>query len=126
VSGGFHVISTRWDPVLRTHWALIASCGHSEWPAVEVPVRGLQVASSDSEQTPPFLRAAPVVRAGDSVQLWSVQGNLRIEVAAIAEQSGAVGQTMRVRLMQRKTLDQQTDKEFLAVVRGPGNVEMQR
>lgn len=128
--GGFRVESMRWDPVLRQRWALIASCAHPEWPAVEMPVRGPQVAVSAARRTTSFhealLPAAPVVRAGDAVQLWIRQGNLRIEAAAIAEQSAEMGQTVRVRLMQRKTLGQQKEEEFSAVVRGAHDVEIEQ
>ena len=43
----------------------------------------------------------PVVRAGDVVRLWSREEDVRIEVAAMAEESGGLGKTVRVRLMPR-------------------------
>ena len=128
--GGFRVTSTRWDPVLHQRWAQIASCAHPEWPTVELPAGiSLQSSLSQSSQQPgadSLLPLLPVVHAGDIVQLWSQEDDLRIEVAAIAEQSGALGQPVRVRLMQRATLGQQMEEQFNGVVRGPHDVEMQR
>lgn len=130
VSGkGFRVKSMRWDPVLRQRWALIASCEHPEWPAMELPTHGEETAAASRaglRYADALLAVAPVVRAGDAVQLWSRQGYLRIEAAAVAEQSGGLGEHVRVRLMQRKTLGQQLEEEFSGVVRGPHNVEMQQ
>lgn len=128
--GGFHVTSTRWDPILHQRWAQVASCDHPEWPTVEFPASvSLQIAPSrQSEQgsADSLLPLLPVVHAGDIVQLWSQEDVLRIEVAAIAEQSGALGKPVRVRLMQRGTLGQQTEEQFIGVVRGPHDVEMQQ
>jgi hypothetical protein len=125
--GGFRVTSMRWDPLLRRRWALVASCGHPEWPAVEVPVSSLDTSVGlGREQLQSLLPQLPVVRAGDVVQLWSREEGLRIEVGAVAEESGALGKTVRVRLMRRSTLGQQAEGQFLGVVRGPHDVEMQR
>jgi hypothetical protein len=129
--GGFRVTSTRWDPILHQRWAQVASCAHPEWPTVELPA-GISLQSNlphQSSQQPSadsLLPLLPVVHAGDIVQLWSQEDDLRIEVAAIAEQSGALGQPVRVRLMQRATLGQQIEEQFNGVVRGPHDVEMQR
>ena len=129
---GFRVTSTRWDPILHQRWAQVASCEHPEWPTVELPAGvSLQIApvankSAAARSADSLLPLLPVVHAGDIVQLWSQEDVLRIEVAAIAEQSGALGQPVRVRLMQRATLGQQTEEQFNGVVRGPHDVEMQR
>jgi hypothetical protein len=129
--GGFRVISIHWDPILHQRWAQVASCAHPEWPTVELPT-GISLQSNLSQQSAQqpsaesVLPMLPVVHAGDIVQLWSREDDLRIEVAAIAEQSGALGQPVRVRLMQRATLGQQIEEQFNGVVRGPHDVEMQR
>jgi hypothetical protein len=68
----------------------------------------------------------PVVRAGDVVRLWSREDAVRIELAAMAEENGGLGKTVRVRLMPRNTLGQQPEEQLLGVVRGPHDVEMQR
>ena len=128
---GFRVQSERWDPVLREHWALVVSCAHPDWPAVEFlsPVfakSNLGLMQPGQTEGRGLFPSLPVVRAGDVVQLWSMQGDLRIEVAAMAEQSGGMGKIIRVRLMQRETLGPQIQEQFDAVVRGPRDVEMER
>lgn len=125
---GFRVASMRWDPLLRRRWALVASCGHPEWPAVEVPLSSLDTPAAREVQVrvEGFLPLLPVVRAGDVVQLWSQEEGVRIEVGAVAEESGALGKSVRVRLIRRSTLGQQVEEQFLGVVRGPHDVEMQR
>lgn len=125
---GLHVISMHWDPVLRRRWAVVGVCDHPDWPAVVMPMSDLESESHTTQSREVHqdaLQAEPVVRAGDAVQLWSKQGDLRIEAAAIAEQSGGLGRIVRVRLMQRKTLGQQVEEEFSGIVRGPRDVEMQ-
>ena len=108
-----------------------ASCAHPESPTVELPAgislqSNLPQQSSQQPSADSLLPLLPVVHAGDIVQLRSQEDALRIEVAAIAEQSGALGQPVRVRLMQRATLGQQIEEQFNGVVRGPHDVEMQR
>lgn len=125
--GGFRVASMRWDPVLRQRWVRVESCDHPEWPALEMPVPTVEKPQRFVERDLVSLekKAAPlVVRAGDAVQLWSTAGNLRMDVAAVAEESGALGAKVRVRLMQRQTRGGQSEREFEAVVRGPRDVEM--
>ena len=126
---GFRVQSERWDPVLREQWALVVNCAHPDWPAIEFPSPALSKRSAGLIQTERpeaqgLFSSLPVVRAGDVVQLWGIQGDLHIEVAAMAEQSGGMGKTIRVRLMQRETLGPQIQEQFDAVVRGPHDVEM--
>jgi len=125
----------RWDPVLRRGWATVANCAHPEWPAIELPVSGLPrdaagwrqgVRDGVQDDAQRVLPALLVVKAGDVVQLWSQEGDLRIEVAGRAEQSGAVGATVRVRLTRRSPLGPQIEEQMSGVVRGPGNVEMKR
>jgi hypothetical protein len=67
----------------------------------------------------------PVVRAGDIVRLWKQEDLLRIEVAGIAEESGGLGKTIRVRLLHRSADDQGNQERFSGIVRGPSDVEMQ-
>jgi hypothetical protein len=124
---GFRVTFVRWDPVLRQRWAMVASCDHPEWPAVELPaLLGRDPSSGRPGNGEGFLPVLPVVGAGDVVRLWSRQDDVRIEVAAMAEESGGLGKTVRVRLMPRNTLGPQLEEKLLGVVRGPHDVEMQR
>lgn len=129
--GGFRVQSLRWDPVLHQHWALVVSCAHPEWPAMEILSRisggdTLSLGETEQARGESLVPLLPVVRAGDVVQLWSQEGDLRIEVAAMAEQNGGLGKTVRVRLMRRETLGPQIQEQFYGLVRGPHDVEMQR
>ena len=126
-AGGYRVASVRLDPFLHERWAMVANCDHPEWPAIEMPLPTMQTQRSVVRESVSLAvkPVHPVVRAGDTVELWSRQGDLRIEMAAVAEQNGGLGESVRVRLMPRQTLGAQTEKEFLAVVRGPRDVEMQ-
>lgn len=65
----------------------------------------------------------PVVHAGDLVQLWSQEQNLHIEIAGRAEQNGAVGNKIRVRLL-HPGFDTGREQTGLGIVRGPSNVEL--
>lgn len=127
--GGFRVSAMRWDPLLRRRWAVVASCVHPEWPAVEMPLSSVDTRVAfvgEQVQAVSFLPLLPIVRAGDVVQLWSQEEGVRIEVGAVAEESGTLGKTVRVRLIQRSTMGPQVEEQFLGVVRGPRDVEMQR
>ncbi len=124
---GYRVTGVRWDPVLRQSWTTIVRCDHPEWPAFSLregemnrTFRG-PAAHAGEERSP----AVPVVRAGDIVQLWRHEDLLRIEVAGVAEESGSVGKTVRVRLRQRDAEGQSTEEQFTGIVRGPSDVEIQ-
>jgi hypothetical protein len=122
------VRSIQSDPVLGHRWALIASCDHPEWPSSALQIAEsrlaplsvqIQQASRSSAQV------VTVVRAGDVVRLWKQEDLLRIEIAGISEESGGLGNTIRVRLLHRNTDDQSIQEHFLGVIRGPSDVEMQ-
>ncbi len=123
-SQGYRVASVRWDPVLRQNWATIVSCGHPEWP-------GISLRTGKADHTAHVVSAqireerSPVVRAGDIVTLWRQEEMLRIEVTGVAEQSGSVGETIRVRLLRRPGSNQSVEEEFSGIVRGRADVEMQ-
>lgn len=67
----------------------------------------------------------PVVHAGDLLQLWRQEENLRIEVAGRAEENGAEGSRIRVRLLS-SSFDMGQEQTVIGIVRGPGDVEMNR
>lgn len=121
---GYRVASVRWDPVLRQSWATIVSCGHPEWP-------GISLRTNEAGPAPHVVSApvreerSPVVRAGDIVELWRQEEMLRIEVTGVAEQSGSVGETIRVRLLRRPGSNQSVEEQFSGIVRGRADVEMQ-
>jgi hypothetical protein len=127
--GGYRVTSIQSDVVLGQKWALIASCDHPEWPTLALQMYG----SNPLPSTLPIRRtlqdgiisAIPVVRAGDPVRLWKQEDLLRIEIAGISEESGNLGNKIRVRLLHRNTDDQAMQEEFSGIIRGPSDVEMQ-
>ena len=121
---GYRVTSVRWDPVMQQSWAMIVSCEHPEWPGVSLrtgetshALRGLSMQA--------HVERSPLVRAGDVVELWRQEDLLRIEVGAVAEQSGSIGETIRVRLLRRAGSTQSVEEQFNGIVRGRANVEMQ-
>jgi hypothetical protein len=127
-AGGYRVTRIESDQVLGLRWAMIARCGHPEWPLVALPSNGASSVALTQETERSGgdgLSTGPVVRAGDIVRLWRQESYLRIEVAGVSEESGRLGKTIRVRLLHRKTDDQFLSEPFLGVIRGPLDVEMQ-
>ena len=127
-SDGYRVTRIEVDQVLGQRWAMIARCGHPEWPPFALPANGVSSLASSREaerSVTEGLRTVPIVRAGDVVRLWRQESFLRIEVAGVSEESGGLGKTIRVRLLHRNTDDQSIPERFFGVVRGPFDVEMQ-
>jgi len=125
---GYRVIRIELDQVLGQKWAMIARCGHPEWPLFAVPANGLTSFASPQKAerfAAEGSRALPVVRAGEVVQLWRRESLLRIEVAGVSEENGGLGKTIRVRLLHRNTDNQAVPEQVSGVIRGPANVEMQ-
>lgn len=125
---GYRVTSIHWDPVLRQSWARIANCDHPEWPEVSVRAEATKAGSTrqmshDGAESFPFV---PVIHAGDIVRLWRQEDLMRIEITGVAEESGGIGKTIRVRLLRRKTDDQAKEEQFTGIIRGPSDVEMLR
>jgi hypothetical protein len=126
-SRGYRVVKIQSDPILGKSWAMIASCGHPEWPA-----RALPTTVTSQGRAPGAVelllaksaKAVPVVRAGDVVRVWRQESLLRIEVAGVSEENGDLGQTIRVRLLRRNNDDQSVQEQFSGIVRGPSNVEI--
>jgi hypothetical protein len=116
--------SVHWDPVLHQSWLKTLDCDHPERPAQATrdASRVMPPSENDSRLSEPTGKTSPVVRAGETVRLWSEERNVRIEVAGTAEESGAVGDTIRVRLTQNASAA--TKPQVLGLVRGAGNVEM--
>jgi len=73
--------------------------------------------------------SAPMVRSGDHVVLWSEQQNLRLQLNAVVEENGGVGDRVRLHLAGRSSEHWGGDpgsRPIFGVVRGPGEVEMER
>ena len=125
---GYRVTSVESDQVLGQRWAMISHCGHSEWPVFALLANGASLPGSPQgakSSVSENHRTALLVRAGDVVRLWRRESLLRIEVAGVSEESGDLGKTIRVRLLHRNTDDQFKPEQFLGVIRGPSDVEMQ-
>ena len=122
---GYRVASVRWDPVMQQSWATIVSCGHPEWPGVSLRTSDETSDAQRGLSTPVRVQRSPLVRAGDVVELWRQEDLLRIEVSGVAEQSGSMGETIRVRLLRRLGSNQSVEEQFNGVVRGRADVEMQ-
>jgi hypothetical protein len=127
-SRGYRVTKIQSDPVLGQRWAIIVSCGHPERPAFALPANGatsIKTLQERSRSLTESVQTVPIVHAGDIVRLWRQESLLRIEVAGVSEESGGLGNTIRVRLLHGNTDDQSTPEQFSGVVRGPSNVEIQ-
>jgi len=125
---GYRVTKIQSDIVLGQKWAMIANCGHPEWSASALPVKGL--GSLRETQRPETLlsdsvRTSALVHAGDIVQLWRQGSFTRIEVAGVSEERGGLGKVIRVRLLRSNTDDQSTSAQFSGIVRGSSSVEIQ-
>jgi hypothetical protein len=126
--GGYRVTSIQSDVVLGQRWALIASCDHPEWPTLALQVyesKPLPSTLQIRQRPQDLISATPVVHAGDPVRLWKQEDLLRIEIAGISEESGSLGNKIRVRLLHRNTDDQAMQEQFSGIIRGPSDVEMQ-
>ncbi len=129
--GGYRVIARRWDAVLQMGWEMRQNCAHPNWPARLVSVasiaRGPAAVSRfvmPNEQAPavePLL-----VRAGDQVRLWMEDGPVHIEMSGVAEQSARNGTHVIVRITRQSDDAGLTVQRIPGIVRGAGDVEMQR
>jgi hypothetical protein len=121
---GYRVIKLEEDPILHQRWALIGDCNHPEWIALTFPVRELDGATA-FKMGQGLVRALPVIRAGDIVQLWMQEDLLRIEMAGVSEDNGSLGNTIRVHSLYGNANGMSPPAQFTGVVRGPLNVEIQ-
>jgi hypothetical protein len=123
---GYRVQSVRWDSLQRRNWAVIESCDHSERPSITVPMDMPAPVLLTASSARPYA-IMPIVRAGDLVRLWKRDRYAHIEMIATAEENGAVGTRVRVRLTAPKDADGQSTQPqyFAGVVRGPADVEME-
>jgi hypothetical protein len=116
--GSYRVNETLNDPVLGQKWAIVTSCERPEAPP-------FAISTNETIGNKPYAReskGAAVVHAGDIVRLWKQEANLRIQMAARSEESGELGKTIRVRLIGGDSAEHQ----FVGIVRGVGDVEINR
>jgi len=124
--GGYRVTGIQSDSVLGRRWAVVANCDHAEWPVLAVQTSGSDLSTPSTNQ----MRVAkapsiPVVHAGDTVRLWRNEDLLRIEVVGVSQESGGLGEAIRVRLLRKNTDNQAIQEQLSGIVRGPSDVEMQ-
>ncbi len=126
---GYRVIDYRWDPVLLQRWAVLQDALHPERPLlserVETAEAGLRPTATAAAVPAATRPAAPVVHAGDLITLWSEDGNVRLQLGAVAQQNAALGERVQMRVT-GAGVNGSTGWQAAGVVRGPGSVEMDR
>jgi len=130
---GYVVQDLRWDPVLKRTWVVLKSATHPERPSVSVlselaeqasqPSRAAAAAAAESRIARP---KQLVVHAGDRVLLWSEENNMRLQVMAIAEDNGGVGDKVHLRIEGTGWGGDQPARQTAGTVRGPAEVEMEQ
>jgi Chaperone for flagella basal body P-ring formation len=128
-NSGYEVVRIKSDSLLRQKWAIIANCAHPEWPAFALPSNRKNSIDPLRETFPHSSNggeAVFIIRAGDIVRLWRRENLLRIEIPGVSEENGHLGDTVRVRLLDRNSDDRSAPEHIAGIVRGPSNVEMQR
>lgn len=113
------------DPILGKRWAMMVDTDHPEWPAFALPLQGCDTPARPQQISPSNIQASPMVHAGQIVRLWRQESFLHIEVAAISEENGRLGQRIRVRLSQMDPQSSASPEQITGLVRGPANVELQ-
>jgi hypothetical protein len=101
-SAGYRRQSVISDFTLGRAWTVYASCSHPETPRIAVmveknaPLAQSSAAGADSLGT---VSKPPIVRMGSTVRLWLSTPVARIALSGKALENGAVGATIRVRVM---------------------------
>lgn len=135
-AAGYRVVGARWDTVLQRNWEVRQDCLHPDWPArlagfatrlgvgkkqeVRTETGGLQAAEVEGNNAP------LLVRAGEAVRLWAREERVRIEMSGVVEQSAHLGERVVVRITRQSDDTGLTVERVGGVVRGVGDVEMER
>ncbi len=132
---GYRVTSLRRDAVLGMNWAAVERCGHPGWPALAMaskmtpPPAPNEIAAIRAGGRMPggglVERRAPLVRIGETVRLWQEDRNVRLQLPAVSEEDGAVGDRVRLHVGARQA-GGDTLRTVYGRVRGTGDVEMER
>jgi len=126
---GWLLREVHWDPVLRQAWAIFADPAHPERPSVAVPAEAADQAAARGRAEAAALTTVarlPVVHVGDRVRLWREEKNLRLELAAVAEENGAVGDSIRLSIAGAAWEGGPAGQQAVrGVVRGAAEVEME-
>ena len=98
---GWVLRGVHWDPILRHAWEVFVDPAHPERPTAAVLADGprQELARGAAEERERVVAVAlPVVRVGDRVVLWSTEKNIRLQLAAVAEENSAIGEHIRLRI----------------------------
>jgi flagella basal body P-ring formation protein FlgA len=79
----------------------------------------------NQEDTADPVTAPLFVHAGEEVQLWRQEDNLRITVTGVSEENAGLGRAVRVHLL-RTNAGEVQERQLFGIVRGPGIVEIGR
>ena len=124
---GSRVIASRWDVVLQRGWEFRRDCAHPEWPARLIESASGSPAPAGGK---PLAAATALlqllVRAGDAVTLWQRDATVQIEMSGVAEQSARIGEPVVVRITRQNDDGGLIVDRIAGVVRGAGDVEMER
>ena len=128
---GYRVVARQWDAVLGRSWELRQACAHPEWPArlFAASAAGAGLTARDGVAgTKELVQTVPplLVRAGDRVRLWSQDETVRIEMSGVVEQSARGGERVVVQVARQSEDSGMTVERIHGVVRGAGDVEMER
>ncbi len=123
------IVSVKRDSLLSLQWAVTVDCEHPERPARMVLLRdnaaaadGVKAAEVRSVRVEPV--ATMLVRAGETVRLWSQDDVTRLETTGVAQESGAAGKQVRVRLLRQGMNSDEAEIFVIGVVDGLGSVEI--
>ena len=83
--------------------ALAVRCAAHGWRIRVSLVQGGGTVTAAAASAPAQVRAAPIIRRGDQVQLVAIGSSFAVSTLAIAEQDGAPGERIRLRTERRTT-----------------------
>ena len=127
---GYRVTRMHRDVVLGTRWASVERCGHPEMPGLTLQASGVGTTAERTEQTRVANAAVriagpKVIRPGETVRLWRQETNVRMEMAAVSDESGAAGDRIRMRVTVQGESGVDNVRYVYGLVRGPADVEME-
>ena len=128
---GYRVVARQWDVLLGRGWEMRQACAHPEWPARSVAgsAAGAGTTARDgvAGTKEVALTVQPLlVHAGDRVRLWSQDERVRIEMSGVVEQSARGGERVVVQIARQSEDSGMTVERIGGIVRGAGDVEMER
>jgi hypothetical protein len=117
---GYRVVRLRTDAALNITWADLKHCDHPEWPGLSLATHAIATRPNDKSVT---RQIAIAIHPGETVRVWRDEPNAHLEMAAISDQGGAVGDRIRLHVA---TPNGEPVHIYFGHVRGPGNVEIEQ